>query len=178
MKSPIRILLIVSFVLVVAAVGSVVYLRESLRHMHLGVTESDVRLLVSKAQEARAAVLQNKGCVLKIDESSVGDKKLESEMTYVAAMLDLYRVRFGVPASSMHDLGRLTDFNQEGKLNMTKLEKECSLYTNSVVSTIVTCGPSRPSDAELADFAGNPKYMQRFYRLRSSEILYVPAPKC
>jgi hypothetical protein len=113
MKSPIRILLIVSFVLVVAAFGAVVYLRESLRHMHLGVTESDVRLLVSKAQEARAAVMQNKGCVLKIDESSIGNKKLESEMSYVAAMLDMYRVRFGVAASSIHDLSKLTDANQK-----------------------------------------------------------------
>jgi hypothetical protein len=127
MKSPIRVALIVLFVLVVAAFGAVVYLRESLRHMHLGVTESDVRLLVSKAQEARAAVLQNKGCVLKIDESSIGDKKLESEMSYVAAMLDMYRVRFGVAASSMHDLSKLTDSSQNWNLSITKLEKDCSL---------------------------------------------------
>jgi hypothetical protein len=179
MRSPIRIAPIVFSVFVVVALGAVAYFHEAIKHMHVGFfTESDVRLLVSEAQAARAAVLQNKGCVLKIDESSIGDKKLESEMLYVAAMLDLYRVRFGVTASSMHDLSRLTDFSQKGKLNITKLEKECSLYTSSVGSSIVTCGPSRPSDAELADFARNPEYMQRFYRLKGSEILYVPAPMC
>jgi hypothetical protein len=71
MRGPIRILLIVFLVLVVAAFGAAVYLRESLRHVGF-LTESDVRLLVSEAQAARIAVLQGKGCVLKIDESSIG----------------------------------------------------------------------------------------------------------
>lgn len=81
-------------------------------------------------------------------------------------------------ANSIHDLSRLADFSQKGKLNVAKLEKECSLYTSSVGSSVVTCAPSRPSDAELADFALNSEYVQRFYRLRGSEVLYVPAPKC
>jgi hypothetical protein len=179
MRSPIRIALIVFSVFVVVTLGAVAYFHEAIRHMHVGFfTESDVRLLVSKAQEARAAVLQNKGCWLKIDESSIGDKKLESEMSYVAAMLDMYRVRFGVAPRNIHDLSKLTDSNQNWKLSMTKLEKDCSLYASSACSSIVTCGPSRPSDTELADFARNPEYMQRFYRLRGNEILYVPAPKC
>jgi len=179
MKSPIRIALIVFLVLVVAAFGAIAYFHEEIRHMHVGFfTESDVRLMVSEAQAARIAVLQNKGCVLKIDESSIGDKKLESEMSYIAAMLDLYRVRFGVDASSMHDLSRLTDFSHNHKLDITRLEKDCSLYASSAGSSIVTCGPSRSSDAELAEFARNREYVQRFYRLMGSEILYVPAPKC
>jgi hypothetical protein len=99
-------------------------------------------------------------------------------MSYIAAMLDLYRVRFGVAAGSMQDLRRLTDFSDNHKLKITRLEKDCALYARSAGSSIVTCGPSRPSDAELAEFAGNREYGQRFYGLMGSEILYVPAPKC
>jgi hypothetical protein len=162
---------------IAAVLGAVAYFHEAIRHVGF-FTQSDVRLLVSHAQAARAAVLQNTGCVLKIDESSMGNKKLESEMSYIAAMLDLYRVRFGVAASSMHDLSRLTDFGQNRKLNIARLEKDCYVYMGSVGSSIVACGPSRPSDAELAEFARSPEYVQRFYRLMGNEILYVPAPKC
>jgi len=61
MSRPMRSALIVFFLVVVAVLGGVAYLRESLRHMHSGFfTASGVRLLLSEAQAARAAVLQNK----------------------------------------------------------------------------------------------------------------------
>ena len=159
------------------AFGLLAYLRLSLRHAHIGfLTPQDVEVLISEANEARVAVAQNKACVYPIDESGRGDRKQEAEMLYIAAMLNLYRAKFGVAARSLADLDRVREPNS--KLDARQLEKDCSLYVDSSSATVVSCGSSRPSDTELAKLVSGAEYEQKFYRVEGSEVLYIPAPKC
>src|ERR1035438_3533273 len=100
-----RALLVVLLVLVIGTVALIAYVRASIHHLEF-LTTSDVKVLISAANEARAAVAQNKACLFTIDESSVGDKKQEAEMLYIAAMLNLYRAKFGVAARNLEELDR------------------------------------------------------------------------
>jgi hypothetical protein len=170
-----RVVVIVLLVLATGIVGFIAYVRTSIHHLGF-LTTSDVKVLMTAASEARAAVEQNKACVLPIDESSMGNRKQEAEMLYVAAMLDLYQAKFGVAARSLADLDRLRDRNS--KLDWRRLEKDCSLYVDSSGASVVTCGGSRPSSVELAKLISGAEYMQKFYRVGGSEALYIPAPKC
>jgi hypothetical protein len=168
-----------ALVLLLGAGGFLGYMKWSLRHMHIGFfTRADVDRLMAQAEVARLAVLRNRDCLFTVDESSMGDKKTEGEMSYAAAMLDFYSVKFGTAASSIADLDKLRDFDHASKLNGRQLEKDCSLYADPSGSYVVSCGPSKPSSADVSTFMRNADFAKRFYKLGSREILYVPAPKC
>jgi len=163
----------------VTAFGLLAYLRLSLRHAHIGFfTTHDVEVLTSAANEARVAVAQNKACVFPIDESGRGDRKQEAEMLYIAAMLNLYRAKFGVAARSLADLDRLSDFDRHNGLDRRRLEKDCSLYVDPSGATVVSCGGSMPLGTELTKFISGAEFVQRFYSVGESEVLYIPSPKC
>jgi len=87
-------------------------------------------------------------------------------------------VKFGRAASSVTDLTKLSDFDKASKLNGRQLEKQCSIYDGPSGSYVVSCGPSRPSNADVAAFAPRVDSVERFYDLGGREILYVPAQKC
>jgi hypothetical protein len=172
-----RALLVVVLTLATGVVGFIAYVRASIHHLGF-LTTSDVKVLLSAANEARAEVAQNKACLFSIDESSVGDKKQEAEMLYIAAMLDLYRAKFGVAARSLGDLDRLRDFQQRSRLDTRRLQEDCYVYIDPSSASVVTCRGEKPSDIELARVMRTAEYVQRFYRLGESEVLYIPAPKC
>ena len=79
MRKLIRAVVIVLLVLATAAIGFIAYVRMSIQHVGF-FTTSDVKVLMEAANEARAAVEQNKTCVLPIDESSIGNRKQEAEI--------------------------------------------------------------------------------------------------
>lgn len=172
-----RVVVIVLLLLVAGVVGFIAYVRVSIHRLGF-LTTSDVKVLMAAANEARAAVEQNKACVLPIDESSVGNRREEAEMLYVAAMLDLYRAKFGVAARDLRDLDRLRDFDQNNRLDKRRLEKDCAVYVDPGGATVVSCGGSKPSTTDLAKLVSGAEYVQKFYRLGVSEALYIPAPKC
>ena len=175
MRKLIRAVVIVLIVLATAAIGLIAYVRIATQRVGF-FTTSDVKVLMEAANEARAAVEQNKTCVLPIDESSIGNRKQERQMQYVAAMLDLYQAKFGVAARSLADLDRIREPNS--KLDTRRLEKDCSLYVDPGGATVVSCGGSRPSSTELAKLISGAEYKQKFYRIGDSEALYIPVPKC
>ena len=153
-------------VLVLGAGGFLGYMKWSLRHMHIGfLTRADVNSLLAQAEVARLAVVRNRDCLFTVDESSMGDKKTEGEMSYAAAMLDLYSVKFGTAASSIDDLDKLRDFDDASKLNRRQLENDCSLYADPSGSYVVSCGPSKPSSADVSTFTRNANFAKKFYRL-------------
>jgi len=168
-------------VLVLGMVGFVVCMRWSLRHMHVGFfTPADVHRLMAPVELVRGVIVlgRNANCIFTVDESSIGDKKKEAEMLYVAGMLDLYREKFGRAASSVTDLSQLRDFDNASRLNGRQLERDCFVYADPSGSYVVSCGPSRPSGADAAAFAPKADSVERFYELGGREILYVPARKC
>jgi len=63
-----RITMLVLVVLTAGIVGFIAYVHASIRHLGF-LTTSDVKALMSAANEARAAVAQNKARVLPIDDS-------------------------------------------------------------------------------------------------------------
>lgn len=158
------------------AVALVFYVRASIHHLGF-LTKSDVEKLVSAASEARIATLENKACLFDIDESSVGDKGRETEMLYVAAMLDLYRAKFGVAAHNIDELDNLPELNQQSRAGSHLWKKDCYVHA-SEGATIVSCGNQKPSDLDIAEFAAVTGNVERFYKLGRSEVLYIPSPKC
>jgi hypothetical protein len=177
MSKQTRVAVIVLLVLLIGGVGFIAYVRASIHHLGF-LTTSDVKVLMSAANEARAAVEHNKSCVLPMDESTKGDRRQEAEMLYIAAMLDLYRAKFGVAARSLSDLDRLRDFDQNSRLDKRRLEKDCFVYVDPSGASVVSCGGSKPSSAGLAKLVPGAEYVQRFYRVGKSEVLYIPVPKC
>jgi hypothetical protein len=177
MSKQMRVTSVVAVVLIVAVTGFVVYVRMSIQHLGF-LNPSDVKMLMSAVDTARAAVVRDKACLFTIDESSIGDTRKEAEMLYVAAMLDLYRAKFGTSASSIADLDRLSDFNRASKLNANQLAKDCSVYVDPSGSSVVSCGGARPADADLALFMRSADYVEKFHKVGEHEILYVPAQKC
>lgn len=174
-----RTVLVLVVILGTTIAGFLIYFSVSLRHIRLGLfTPADVQMLLSAANEARDAVEQHKACVLPIDESSLGNRTQEAEMLYLAAMLDLYRAKFGMAPRTLADLDRLRDFGKANRLDGLRLEKDCSVYLDPSGATAVSCGGTRPSNTDLAKLISSAEYVQKFYRLGNSEVLYVPVPKC
>jgi len=168
-------------VLALGMVGFVVCMRWSLRYMQVAFfAPADVDGLMARVELVRDVIVMGRSshCPFAVDESSIGDKKKEAEMMYVAGVLDLYREKFGRAASSITDLNQLRDFDNASKLNGRQLEKDCSVYANPAGSYVVSCGPSRSSSAHAAAFVPRSDSVERFYELDGREILYVPARRC
>lgn len=171
--------MVAALVLVLGIVGSAAWVDWSLRHMQIGFLNSAaVGGLMARVELVRDVMWLNRNCLPVVDESSKGDKRKGAEMEYIAATLELYRAKFGRAASSVNDLNKLSDFDNASKLNGRQLEKEYSIYDHPSGSYVVSCGPSRPSSADVAAFAPRVDSGQRFYDLGGREILYVPARKC
>jgi hypothetical protein len=166
-------------VLVLGVAVLVAWIDWSLRHMQIGLlSTAAVGGFMARVELVRDVMLLNRSCLFTVDESSKGDQKKEAEMRYIAAMLDLYRAKFGRAASSVTDLNKLSDFDNASKLNGRQLEKECSIYAYPRGSFAVSCGSSRPRNADVAAFRPRTDAVERFYELGGHEILYVPAQKC
>jgi hypothetical protein len=179
MAKAVKVALVAAMVLVMGVVGLGVYARWSLRHMQIGFfTPADLDKLIAQVEVARAVVGRNGNCLRTVGQSGIGDRKKEAEMLYVAAMVDFYRMKFGTAASRLTDLNKLPDFEHASALNGRLLEKDCSIYLDQSGSFVVTCGPYKPSNLDVAAFMRNAPFVQKFYTLGGSEILYVPAPKC
>lgn len=170
---------VLTIVIFIGMVGALTYFHLSLRRMRIGfLTPADVRTLMEAAERARGAVAENRTCVFGIDDSSIGDQGQEAKMLYLAAMLDLYRVKFGRTPATVAELDRLRTFDKANALDVGKLDKECSIYPNSGGASVITCGTWRPSSDDLAALTNRAGYVQMFYRVGDHEVLYVPAPRC
>jgi len=143
--------------------------------MHLDL---DLRGLSSRLGLVEALTGARSPCIASADSASLGDREKEAEMSYVATMPDLYKSRFGVPASSVADLNKLPEFESANRLNNREFEKDCTIYFDQNTSFAVTCGSPKPSSAEASTFMRSAPFVRGFYKLGQSEILYVPAPKC
>jgi hypothetical protein len=99
-------------------------------------------------------------------------------MSYVAAMPELYKSKFGRAPSSMSDLKKLPEFEHADALNEHSFSRDCSIYSDQGASFAVSCGRSRPSKIELAAFMRTAPSVQKFYMVGENEILYIPVPKC
>jgi hypothetical protein len=117
-------------------------------------------------------------CAPNIDRTSLGRRELEGEMSYVAAMSELYSNQFGKAPGSLHDLEKIPEFASANSLNGRAFERECSLYASPTNSFIVSCGSAQLSGTEAEGFMEHATPTQKFYLLGKSEILYVPAPSC
>ena len=174
-----RIALFAFALMLAGALGAVVSFYVSLRHMRVGfISEKDADTIRAAADLARAAISRNPSCNIKVDESSIGEKRQEAMMLYVAAMVDLYQVGFGSLPTRIADLDRLRDFDNSSKLNGRELENVCSIYSDGNGSFVVSCGQSRPSNPEVVEFMRKADNVKKFYRLGQLEILYVPIPRC
>lgn len=175
-----RIALFATALILAGAVGAVISFYVSLRHMRVGfISEKDADTIREAADLARAAISRTPSCNVKVDESSIGEKKQEAMMLYVAAMVDLYQVGFGSLPEKVADLDRLRNFDNSSKLNGRELEKVCSIYSDGNASSfVVSCSQSRPPNPEVVQFMRKADYVKKFYKLGQSEILYVPIPRC
>jgi hypothetical protein len=168
--------LVVLCVFMSAVTGVLIYLRFSVGRSPIGFfSPHDADTLISEAEAARNIVVQNKRCSFTIDQSSLGNKQQEAEMLYIASMLDLYRARFGVAARTMSDLLKL---NEISKSDWNRWNKTCYFYVDSSSASVVTCGRNLPSDAELTQLARRLDPIQRFYKIKDAEVLYIPTPRC
>lgn len=152
--------------LLLIVVGLGAYVHWSLRHMHFDFLPTAIALDKLTG-----------GCLPPVDQTSLGDREGEAEMSYIAGMQDLYRTRIGTPPSSLTDLNKLPEFAQADGLNGHQFEKDCSIYV-APTGYVVNCGPSQLSSADIAAFVGKAPFARKFYVLGRSEILYVPAPRC
>jgi len=82
--------------------------------MHL---EFPVGGLLPLVKGAALAAGSHGTCSAGADDSSIGNREIEAEMSYVAAMPSLYRARFGAYPSSVSDLIRLPEFEHADSLN-------------------------------------------------------------
>jgi hypothetical protein len=177
-KTTRTVLLAIALMLAMVA-GAAISFYVSLRHMRVGFfTPKDVEAIQAAADLARAAVLKNPSCSVTVDVSSIGEKRQEAMMLYLAAMVDLYQVAFGNLPTRIADLDRLREFDKASKLNGRELDKACSIYSDGTGSFIVSCGQVRLAEPGIAGFMRKAEKVKRFYKLNEVEILYVPAPKC
>jgi len=130
------------------------------------------------ADTAVIRALVGRNCFRTVDQSSIGDKRKEAQMSYVAAVLDLYRVRFGKSTAVVSELNKLPEFEHANSTNRHYFEKDCSIHVGESGSAVVSCGSSRPTKDTVEAFMRNAKPVQKFYLLDGSEILFIPAPKC
>jgi hypothetical protein len=164
---------------VLAVVGLGAYVRWSLRHMHIELPSAGlVNRLLPQAEIVAIAAGGHGACSSAVDQSSIGDRETEAEMSYVAAMPDLYKTKFGSAPSSMSDLQKLPEFEHADALNNRSFSRDCSIYFDQGASFAVSCGRSRPSKPDLAAFMRTAPSVQKFYMVGKNEILYVPVPKC
>ena len=118
MGKPAKVLATTALGLVLAAVGLGAYLRWSLRHMHIELPLAGLlNRLLPQAEIIAIAAGSHGACSSAVDKSSIGDRETEAEMSYVAAMPDLYKSKFGSAPSSMSDLGKLPAFEHADALN-------------------------------------------------------------
>ena len=117
-------------------------------------------------------------CAPKIDPTSLGRREFEAEMSYIAAMSEIYKKQFGKMPASLRDLARIPEFANANSINSREFERECSLYASPGDSFVVSCGPAQLSRKEAERFMEHAMQTQKFYLLGNSEILYVPAPRC
>ncbi len=179
MGKPAKVLATTALGLVLAAVGLGAYLRWSLRHMHIELPLAGLlNRLLPQAEIIAIAAGSHGACSSAVDKSSIGDRETEAEMSYVAAMPDLYKSKFGSAPSSMSDLGKLPAFEHADALNNRSFSRDCSIYFGQSGSFAVSCGRSRPSGPDVAAFIRTAPPMQKFYMVGKNEILYIPVPKC
>lgn len=179
MGKPVKVLVVTAFVVVLAFLGLGAYVRWSVRHMVIAFpVDGLVRRLLVPAEIVAAATGGRETCANPVDQSSIGDREAEAAMSYIAAMDDLYRTRFGSSPSSMSDLSRLAEFEQADSLNKHSFSRGCSVYFDQSGSFATSCGRSRPSGPDVAAFMRNAPFAQKFYMVGKSEILYIPVQKC
>ena len=172
---PAKFLWRIALALVLAFVGLGVYARWSLQHMHL---EFPIGGLVPLVKGVALVAGSHGTCSAGVDDSSIGNRETEGEMSYVAAMTSLYRGKFGAYPSSASDLIRLPEFEHADSLNGRSFSRDCSIYFEQNASFVVSCGDSRPSSLEAAAFMRTAPFEHKFFMIGNSEILYVPVPKC
>ena len=134
--------------------------------------------LLGPAEVVGAVAGAHEKCSFAIDSSSIGNRETEAEMSFVATMPGLYRTRFGSAPSAISDLSKLPEFERPDSLNGHAFLRDCSLYAGPAGAFAVSCGRSRPSAPDIAAFVRSAPPVQKFNMLGSSEILYVPPPKC
>jgi hypothetical protein len=179
MGKPIKVLSTTALLLVVAAVGVGVCLRWSLRHMLIDFPLAGlVNRLLPQAEIAAVAAGRHGACSGTQDQQSIGNREAEAEMSYVAAMPELYRTRFGRAPSSISDLNKLPEFEHADRLNNRSFSRDCSIYFDQSGSFAVSCGRPRPSRLDVAAFMRTAPSAQNFYMVGKSEILYIPVHMC
>ncbi len=179
MGKPAKILAATALGLVLAAVGLGAYVRWSLRHMHIELPLAGLlNRLLPQAEIIAIAAAGHGACSSAVDQSSLGDRETEAEMSYVATMTGLYGAKFGSSPSSMSDLKKLPEFEHADALNHRSFSRDCSIYPDQSGSFAVSCGRSRPSVPNVAAFMRTAPSMRKFYMVGKNEILYIPVPKC
>jgi hypothetical protein len=179
MGKPVKIIATTALAAVLAAVGLGTYVRWSLRHMHIEFPLAGlVNRFLPQAEIIAVAASRHGACSSAVDQLSIGDREMEAEMSYVAAMPELYRTKFGRTPSSMSDLNKLPEFEHANSLNNRSFARDCSIYFDQGGSFAVSCGRSRPSGPDVAAFMQGAPSMRRFYMVGKSEILYIPVPTC
>jgi hypothetical protein len=179
MSKTVRLVLVATLICVVGAIAAFTYVAYSLRHVHPGFfSVEDVGILMKAAQTARAAIAEERKCRFTIDESSIGDRKREAEMSYLAAMIDLYRVKFGTTPTKIADLNDLPGFGENNRSNVGHLEKECAIHTDPGGASVVACGTGELANADLGSLFRMGKDVEKFYRVGDDEVLFIPSPKC
>ena len=174
---PIKCLVVAAVTLSAIVVGARAYIEYSLRNMQL-----DLSGLVVLADKVSATVelvtLTVPRCEFPPDYQSIGDRRREAMMLYVASIVDLYKTTFGRPPDSIDDLDKLPSFDNADKLNGTQVKKSCSIHVYPTGSYVLACGASLPPAKDIDVFIGKAGHVQRFYMLGGTEILYVPGTGC
>jgi hypothetical protein len=179
MASQLKALAATALILVLAAVGLGAYVRWSLRRMHIEFPLAGlVNRVLPQARIIAVAAGSHGTCSSTVDQSSIGDREMEAEMRYVAAMPELYKTKFGSAPLSMPDLKKLPEFEHADALNNRSFSRDCSIYFDPGGSFAVSCGRSTPSRPDVAAFTRTAPSTQKFYMVGKSEILYTPVPMC
>src|SRR6266481_2000767 len=175
MGKPVKVLATIALVLVVAAVSFGAYVRWSLRHMHIEFPLAGlVNRILPPAEIVAVAAGSHGTCSSAVDDTSIGDREAEAEMSYIATLPDLYKTTFGSSPSNMSDLNRLPEFERADSLNNHSFSQECSIYFDKSGSFVVSCGHTRPSSKDVAAFMNKAPFVQKFYMVGKMEILYIP----